>query len=303
MARVNSTGKESSSNFSPDNGTGAVVRTAMKDIFESLRTINSASGDPSGTANLAAYQPHIDSDTNLLKIRNSANSAFITIGNVSQTNLGLLPLTGGTLTGVLGLSNASASAPSVHFGDSTTGLFRKGSNQLGLTFGGTEKAFFDQNGLTLQAQTDVRFADSDSSHYVALQSPATVSSNLTLTLPATDGSNGHFLTTDGSGNLSFTASSNTLTIGSTTLNLPATITALAGMHQIAPAANNTYNLGTDSLRWANVYVNDLDLSNEGKTNDIDGTWGSYKIQVGEEHLYLINRRNGKKYKFNLTEVI
>ena len=36
MARVNSTGKESSSNFSPDNGTGAVVRTAMKDIFESF---------------------------------------------------------------------------------------------------------------------------------------------------------------------------------------------------------------------------------------------------------------------------
>ena len=303
MARVNSTGKETASNFSPANGTGAAVRTAIRDIFESVRTLNSASGDPSGANNLAAFQPHIDSDTNLLKIRNAANSAFITLGNVSEANFGHLDLAGGTMTGVLGLPNGSASAPAIHLGDTTTGLFRKGSNQLGLTFGGTEKAFFDQNGLTLQAQTDVRFADSDSSHYVALQSPATVSSNLTLTLPATDGSNGHFLTTDGSGNLSFTASSNTLTIGSTTLNLPATITALAGMHQIAPAANNTYSLGTDSLRWANVYVNDLDLSNEGKTNDIDGTWGSYKIQEGEEHLYLINRRNGKKYKFNLTEVI
>ena len=264
--------------------------------------MNSASGDPSGAANLAAFQPHIDSDTNLLKIRNAANSAFITLGNVSEANFGHLDLSGGTLTGVLGLPNGSASAPSIHLGDSTTGLFRKGSNLLGLTFGGTEKAFFDQNGLTLQARTDVRFADSDSSHYVALQSPATVSSNLTLTLPATDGSNGQFLTTDGSGNLSFTASSNNLTIGSTTLTLPATITALAGMHQIAPAANNTYSLGTNSLRWANVYVNDLDLSNEGKSNDIDGTWGSYKIQEGEENLYLINRRNGKKYKFNLTEV-
>tara|TARA_R100000329_G_C7593823_1_gene210529 strand:- start:301 stop:1212 length:912 start_codon:yes stop_codon:yes gene_type:complete len=302
MARVSSTGKETSSNFSPANGTGSAVRTAIKDVFESIRTLNSASGDPSGAANLAAFQPHIDSDTNLLKIRNAANSAFITLGNVSEANFGHLDLSGGTLTGVLGLPNGSASAPSIHLGDSTTGLFRKGSNQLGLTFGGTEKAFFDQNGLTLQARTDVRFADSDSSHYVALQSPATVSSNLTLTLPATDGSNGQFLTTDGSGNLSFTASSNNLTIGSTTLTLPATITALAGMHQIAPAANNTYSLGTNSLRWANVYVNDLDLSNEGKSNDIDGTWGSYKIQEGEENLYLINRRNGKKYKFNLTEV-
>ena len=132
--------KESGNNYHPANGTGAQVRAAIKDIFQAVRTLNAGSGDPSGAENLAAYQPHIDSDTNLLKIRNGANSGFITLGNVSQTNLGLLPLTGGTLTGVLGLSNASASAPSVHFGDSTTGFFRKGSNQIGLTFGGTEKA-------------------------------------------------------------------------------------------------------------------------------------------------------------------
>ena len=206
MARVNSTNKETSSNFSPDNGTGLQVRTAIKDVLESLRTINSASGDPSGTANLAAFQPHIDSDTNLLKIRNSANSGFVTLGNVSQTNLGLLSLSGGTLTGVLGLPNASASAPSVHFGDSTTGFFRKGSNQIGLTFGGTEKSFFDQNGLTLQAQTDLRFADSDSSHYVGFQAPATVGTSLTWTLPATDAAvSGYALVSNGSGVLSWAA--------------------------------------------------------------------------------------------------
>ena len=206
MARVSSTGKETSSNFSPANGTGAAVRTAMKDVFESLRTLNSASGDPSGTANLAAYQPHIDSDTNLLKIRNAANSAFITIGNVSETNLGLLALSGGTMTGVLGLSNASASAPSVHFGDSTTGLFRKGSNQIGLTFSGTEKAFFDQNGLTLQAQSDLRFADSDSSHYVGFQAPATVGTSLTWTLPSADATvSGYALVSNASGVLSWAA--------------------------------------------------------------------------------------------------
>tara|TARA_R100001510_G_scaffold25473_1_gene22357 strand:+ start:61 stop:852 length:792 start_codon:yes stop_codon:yes gene_type:complete len=206
MARVNSTGKETSSNFSPANGTGLAVRTAIKDVLESLRTVNSASGDPSGSANLAAYQLHIDSDTNLLKIRNAANSAFVTLGNVSSTNLGLLPIAGGTMTGVLGLSNASASAPSVHFGDSTTGFFRSGSNQIGLTFSGTQKLFFDQNGLTLQAQSDLRFADSDSSHFIALQAPATISSNVTLTLPATDSPvNGYALVSDGSGTLSWGA--------------------------------------------------------------------------------------------------
>ena len=37
MARVNSTNKETASNFSPDNGTGAQVRGAIKDVLESLR--------------------------------------------------------------------------------------------------------------------------------------------------------------------------------------------------------------------------------------------------------------------------
>ena len=69
-----------------------------------------------------------------------------------------------------------------------------------------------------------------------------------------------------------------------------------------PHANDSYDLGTSALRWRNVYTMDLQLSNEGKTNDVDGTWGSYTIQEGEDDLFLINKRNGKKYKFNLTEV-
>ena len=206
MTRVNSTGKETASNFSPDNGTGLAVRTALKDVLESLRTVNSAAGDPSGAANLAAYQLHINTDSNLLKIRNAANSAFIELGNVSQTNFGFLSASGGTLTGVLAASAGSASAPALHFGDSTTGLFKKATNQIGLTFAGTEKLFFDQNGVTLQAQSDLRFADSDSSHYVGFQAPATVSSSLTWTLPATDAAvSGYALVSDASGTLSWAA--------------------------------------------------------------------------------------------------
>jgi len=78
-----------------------------------------------------------------------------------------------------------------------------------------------------------------------------------------------------------------------------TITSLC---DFLPSSNNTKDLGSSSLRWANVYTNDLSLSNEGSANDVDGTWGSYTIQEGAEDLFLVNKRNGKKYKFNLTEV-
>ena len=71
---------------------------------------------------------------------------------------------------------------------------------------------------------------------------------------------------------------------------------------IRPLANNTYDLGTSSLRWQNIYTNDLHLSNEGSSNDMDGSWGDWTIQEGESDLFLKNNRSGKKYKFNLTEV-
>ena len=69
-----------------------------------------------------------------------------------------------------------------------------------------------------------------------------------------------------------------------------------------PELNNTYDIGTTAKRVRNIYTNDLNLSNEGHGNDVDGTWGSYTIQEGAEDLFLINKRNSKKYKFNLTEV-
>ena len=53
--------------------------------------------------------------------------------------------------------------------------------------------------VTMNAQSDVRFADSDSSNYVALQGAATISSNLTFTLPTSYGSSGQFLETAGDG--------------------------------------------------------------------------------------------------------
>ena len=72
---------------------------------------------------------------------------------------------------------------------------------------------------------------------------------------------------------------------------------------VLPGVHNTSDLGSSSKRWRNVYTTDLQLSNEGKTNDVDGTWGNYTIQEGESELFLINNRNGKKYVFLLKEVL
>ena len=69
-----------------------------------------------------------------------------------------------------------------------------------------------------------------------------------------------------------------------------------------PEANNTYDIGTSSLRWRVIYTNDLELSNKGSQNSVDGTWGDWTLQEGENDIFMINNRTGKKFKINLTEV-
>ena len=71
-----------------------------------------------------------------------------------------------------------------------------------------------------------------------------------------------------------------------------------------PANNASSDLGTSSKRWANLYVNDLQLSNKNSGgNSVDGTWGDWTLQEAEDTIFMLNNRNGKKYKMNLTEIV
>ena len=74
-------------------------------------------------------------------------------------------------------------------------------------------------------------------------------------------------------------------------------------HNITPELNNTYNLGTNTQRFANIYSADLQLSNvNAHPNSVDGTKGDWTLQEGENDIFMINNITGKKFKINLTEV-
>lgn len=75
----------------------------------------------------------------------------------------------------------------------------------------------------------------------------------------------------------------------------------ASGHMI-PSANAGYDIGSTSYRVRNIYTADLHMSNEGSQNNVDGTWGDWTLQEGEDTIYMINNRNGKKYKMLLQEV-
>ena len=70
---------------------------------------------------------------------------------------------------------------------------------------------------------------------------------------------------------------------------------------IYPQVDDSKDLGKSSRRWANIYTTDLHLSNEGKSNVVDGTWGDWTLQEGEHKIYMINNRTGKKYSLKMEE--
>ena len=100
-----------------------------------------------------------------------------------------------------------------------------------------------------------------------------------------------------------TSTITTLAAGSTLtqINLSGQTTASGN---IIPSSNTTYDLGSTTARWNNIYTGDLHLSNEGKPagNMVDGTKGNWTVQEGEQSLFLINNKTGKKYRFAIEEI-
>lgn len=97
------------------------------------------------------------------------------------------------------------------------------------------------------------YEDTDNgNNYVQLAAPASVASNVTFVLPATDGSNGNVIVTDGAGNLSFSSpasSSFTLAadVGSNdTFNTGETLTFTGGTGIEATVSNNQISYGLDA---------------------------------------------------------
>ena len=207
MARVNSTTKETGNNFNVANGTGAAVRAGLNDIFTALRTINSASGDPSGDANVVQFQPHIDSSTNLLKICTAVSSGtgtFTTIGNITQANLGLVNAATPTMTGDVTMSSTGflkiplgtdaqqpgqSGQPAAALGqlryNSTQNRFEGYKNTgwgeigggAGATGGGTDQVFFES---AQAVTTDYTLTANKNAHTVS----PTINSGVTVTVPS-----------------------------------------------------------------------------------------------------------------------
>ena len=182
-----------------------------------------------------------------------------------------------------------------------------GQNLAKFLTGGASELYYNYSkklettadGVILNGAADISHSSADNLQV------GTGSGSNGVTIYSGSDSNGSFYFADGSsgnaayrGFIEYSHSSDFMSFGSGGV----TAAYFDNSGHFLPISNNSKNLGSTSKRWANVYTNDLHLSNVGHTNDVDGTWGDWTIQEGESDLFLKNNRSGKKYKFNLTEV-
>ena len=275
-----------SNTYNTANGTGLAVRTKINDVFTALRTISAGSGDPSGVKNVVPFQPHVNTSTNELKICTSVSGSgvsltgtFTTIGNITQTNLGLLPKTGGTLTGVLTAATGSTSAPSLNFGDGGTGFYKVSTNVIGLIANQAEVAFFDQNSFTIDNSKELRLLENSGSEYIALKAPSSISSNRTITFPNETGTVLTNATSIANSNLA----NSSVTVGSTAISLGSSATTVAGLTSLTSTSLVATNVQATNLKGTNIQ----DTSgNNGSTPE--------QIQKGRAKAWVIFGNDGSK---------
>ena len=189
------------SSYNVANRSGAQVRADINDIYSAIKTCNSGPNDPASPEQFMLFGDNTTGD-NRLKIYDG--SQFRVIGKVTEDNLGLLPRAGGTMTGQIEGDDASlADSPAYAFdNDTDTGMFRSGANTIGFSTSGTARVSISDAGLDVINGLPIRLQDSSGSPFVSLKSPSSLSGNVALTLPPSI-TNGGFLQTDGSGNLTF----------------------------------------------------------------------------------------------------
>lgn len=115
------------------NQSGAAFRADLNNALAAAVSQNSGANEPSVTY---AYMPWADTTAGVLKIRNAANSAWIT----------LYQLDGEWST--IALEDGTAAAPALYFKDSgtDTGVYSPGVDQVGIATAGVQRVNF--NGAT-----------------------------------------------------------------------------------------------------------------------------------------------------------
>jgi hypothetical protein len=215
----------------------------------------------------------------------TAGDLVETISFLVSSVLNAIPNTAGSVGSAniandvtINFADGSAAAPSItNNGDTNTGIFFPAADTIAFSEGGAEVARFNSAGnLGIGTTSPVGNLHVSETSAAELVLEATNAGGRQYLIQTGDNASGL------AGSLRFfdnTASANRMSIDAS--------------GNVLPGVNGTQNLGSSSLRWANLFTSDLHLNNG---------IGNYTIVEGEEDLFLYNNKSGKTFKFALIEV-
>ena len=162
------------------NATFPAVRTDINNALSAIQTTNSGTSRPTGAVAGQLWLDTTSATTPTLKYYDGADD--------------------------ISLATIDHSANTVNWLDSTVSITGLSTTATGTVLTLSDSVNTTTVNLIIDNQKEIRFRETtaNGTNYVALKAPASVSADLTFTLPATDGTNGQVLITNGSGVLSFT---------------------------------------------------------------------------------------------------
>ena len=180
---------------------------------------NLLSKAPDGSTSAPAFSFNSDPNTGISGGSDTLTFSTGGTGRMSISSAGLVNIPGdltvGGTTTTINTSNLDVEDKNITIGKVSTptdttadggGLTLKGATDKTFNWLDATDSWTSSEHLSVSAQKEIRYLDSDSSHYVGFKSPATVSSNVVWTLPSADSSvSGYVLSSNASGVLSWVA--------------------------------------------------------------------------------------------------
>jgi hypothetical protein len=192
----------------------------------------------------------------------------------------------------ISLATINYTANTVDWLDSSITITGLSTTATGTVLTLSDTASTSSVNLIIDNQKEVRFRETtaNGTNYVALKAPASVSADLTFTLPATDGTNGQVLTTNGSGVLSFTTPSAGISWQSSVKT--SGFTAVAGEGYFCNTTSAGFTVTLPATPTAGQQVAVVDYAGTFDTNALTISPNSNKIEGGTANLLLTGDREG-----------
>ena len=264
---------------------------------------NLLSKAPDGSTSAPSFSFNSDTNTGISGGSDTLTFSTAGVGRMSISSAGLVNIPGdltvGGTTTTINTTNLDVEDKNITIGKVSTptdttadggGLTLKGATDKTFNWIDATDSWTSSEHLSVSAQKEIRYLDSDSSHYVGFKSPATVASNVVWTLPSADSSvSGYVLASNASGVLSWVAPGQSASpdfTGSLTLTDDGNIRGFASTHATYTGSVKTFTVTVASKTAAHRYNG----SGSGNGYVIDGKQAPF-----------LTLTPGRTYKFDLSD--